>query len=164
MQMINSKCIHKVLIVFIFIALLAGCGTEDSQSEQVPPLPKIAKTISGQTYILDTNGLGLLSVSFSFPGGSEASITYSSSMDESQVIWDWFLVGLDDIERYSTGSDGTPWGTKGWWETDETFVTHIYPENSEWGRVEYIFEGEQITMELSPNASGVREIIGRLEE
>jgi hypothetical protein len=90
------------------------------QPEPVPPLPGIAQQVSGQTYVLDDNPLGLLSASFTFQeGDTEALLLNLSFIDGNQAEW---LIGLDSVFRISPGLYGLPVAVMGGWESDNVFV------------------------------------------
>jgi CubicO group peptidase (beta-lactamase class C family) len=89
------------------------------QPEPVPPLPEIALQASGQTYVLDDNPFGLLTASFTFREG-EADALLNLSLDNgNQVEW---LIGLDNVFRFSPGLYGLPMAVMGGWESDNVFV------------------------------------------
>jgi hypothetical protein len=89
------------------------------QPEAVPPLPEIALQVSGQTYALDANPLGLLSASFTFQEGEAEALLNISLPDGNQVEW---LIGLDNVFRISPGLYGLPTAVMGGWESDNVFV------------------------------------------
>ena len=87
---------------------------------------------------------------------SEALLTVEWT-DGMQVAW---LIGLDNVVRFSPGLYGLPGTAKGEWESDSTFVVHL----DEIGRInqediKMTFADEQITFE----ASGVT-VVGRVHE
>lgn len=83
----------------------------------VLPLPEIAAEISGKTYSLEPNVLGLRSVFFEFPGGPEASFTLTNA--EGAVPRP---VGLDGVYRWSAGANELPIGISGDWADERTLV------------------------------------------
>lgn len=89
------------------------------QPEPVPPLPGIAQQVSGQTYVLDDNPLGLLSASFTFREGDAEALLNLSFIDGNQAEW---LIGLDSVFRISPELYGLPMAVMGWWESDNIFV------------------------------------------
>ena len=91
------------------------------QPEAVSPLPEIAQQVSGQTYVLDANPLGLMSVSFTFQDGEAEALLNLSLVDGNQVEW---LIGLDNVFRISPGLYGLPTAVRGGWESDNVFVIH----------------------------------------
>jgi hypothetical protein len=146
-----------------------------TEPEPVPPLPEIAQMVTGKTYLVDPNPRDMQSVSLTFPGEAEALFYMTSSLEETQVNpadpQDWWSdvewpVGLDDVYRLSPGQYGIPMGLKGRWESDESFVIDVdYIGNTGRDRIQFTFQGEQITIEIkTEGVDAVTSINGRLEE
>ena len=136
---------------------------------------RVFQKVTGETYLLDPNPRAVESASLTFPGRAEALLYLTTSLDETQVNpadpQDWWSdvewpVGLDDVYRISPGNFGVPLGMKGWWDSDETFVIHIdYIGNTQWSRMRFTFQGEQVTIEIRDEGEDDVTIInGRLEE
>ena len=144
-----------------------------AEPEPVPPLPETAQRVTGQTYVLDPNPLGLLSVSLTFQEGAEASMSWTLNPDETQEYlidpqyWskgEW-PVGLDNVYRFTPGLYGIPMGLKGWWKSEEAFVIHCdYIGNTGRCRIRFIFEGDQVTFQIWENGQALPKFNGRLEE
>ena len=83
------------------------------QPEPVPPLPEAAQQVSGQTYVLEANPLGLLSASLIFQNGEPEALLNLILIDGNQVEW---LDGLDNVFRISPGLHGLPVAVMGGWE------------------------------------------------
>ena len=141
--------------------------------ETVPPLPAIAQRVTGQTYILDPNSLGMHSVSLTFKEEAEALLSWTLSSDEAQLLpadpnyssHGQSAVGLDNVYRFTPGLYRIPMGLKGWWETEETFVAdrdHI--GNTGQSRAWFTFEGDQLALQIWENGQPLPKINGRLEE
>jgi len=128
------------------------------QPEPVPPLPGIAHQVSGQTYVLDENPLGLVSASFTFQEGATDALLNLSFIDGNQAEW---LIGLDSVFRISPGLYGLPVAVMGGWESDNVFVL----QTDEMGkmqrdRMRMTFEDGLITIEIFSGAT----LTGRLAE
>lgn len=90
-----------------------------------PPMPNVVSVIpptgsaiSGKTYLLDTNVLGLQSLALTFSPQSEATvrITYADKHAEERPI------ALNGVMHISpNGPFGLPVGLKGFWENKNTF-------------------------------------------
>ena len=132
------------------------------QPEPVPPLPEIAQRVAGQTFVMDPNPAGLHSVSLDFPEEAEAALSLSF-IDGNQIEW---LVGLDNVLRFSPGLQGLPSGAKGWWESDNVFIVHreeIGFSRPQEEQISATFEEDLVTLQLQ-GSSGAMTIVGRLEE
>ena len=86
-------------------------------AQPVPGLPPIAMNISGKQYALDKNGLGLLSIRFTFAGGDTALLDLQlADRLESHPL------GLDGVYRVSRQSpDAQPVAVKGAWLSENEF-------------------------------------------
>ena len=136
------------------------------EAKLVPPLSDIARTVSGKTYVMDANPLGISGVSLSFQDESEALCLVSFG----DIYQFEILIGLDDVFRFSSGyprNPGIPAAAKGVWESDDTFVVEYDTmgniERWEW---KISFEGGQATLQMRGIAGTdiVVTITGRLEE
>ena len=129
----------------------------EPEPQPVPPMPEIAERISGQTYLLDADPIFYWeSISLTFLDETEAHLTVEF-IDGNQAEW---VIGLDDVVRFSPGLFGLPAAAKGGWESDSTFVVHL-DEIGKINQAEYklIFEDDQMIFE----ALGIT-IVGRLHE
>lgn len=84
----------------------------------VAPLPDVARTISGNTYVFEPNPADLDSMSVEFDGLAEAVAhvgSYGRPVTSSPI-------GLDGVYRFSPGPDGRPQGMRGYWDDEDTFV------------------------------------------
>ena len=87
--------------------------------QPVPPLPLIARAISGRTYTFEGNPLEVqtLRLDFTVPGDPTLRLTQL----DGQVTRD-STIGLDGVYRMSRGMYGFPVGQRGYWEDERTFV------------------------------------------
>jgi hypothetical protein len=135
------------------------------QPEPAPPLPEMAQLVAGQTYVMDPNPTGLLSISLSFPQEAEAllSLTFSAGPDE-KLVKEW-PVGLDNVYRFTPHEYGLSMGVKGGWESDNCFVIHRDVIGGyERERLSATFEEDQITVQIRSISGGDSvTLVGRLE-
>jgi CubicO group peptidase (beta-lactamase class C family) len=94
------------------------------EPKPVPPLPAMARSISGKTYDLSANSLGIKAFALNF-SENQASIKISIG-DTSQEV----AIGLDDVYRFTTLSQsGAVLALKGSWPDKDTFVIHLFQDN-----------------------------------
>lgn len=132
------------------------------QPESVPPLPEIAQRVNEQTYVMDSNPVGIQSFSLAFPEEAEAVLNLRF-VDGNQINW---LIGLDNLLRFSPGLNGLRSGAKGRWESDNVFVVHREEIGDSRPREEQIsatFDESQVNLEIQAS-SGVLTLTGRLEK
>jgi hypothetical protein len=116
--------------------------------QPVPPLPDIARTISGHTYLFDENLYHLASVFLEFnePAEARLALTYYGDMRDYKG-----LVGLDGRYRFSRAWDGSRefiQGLRGAWTDAQTFVldyNEIASPNAM--MLSMHFDGERVTIE-----------------
>lgn len=136
-------------------ALLAAAERDATQppvAHRTQPPPPLASTISGTTFALDNNPLGLRSLTLTFPGGDAAQL----QLDLSDRRDGPRPVGLDGVPRISPdGRFGLPVALSGAWENGATFVLD-YNEvaNINAYRLRLTFDDQGVTVELSER-SGV---------
>jgi len=140
-----------------------------AEPKDVPPLPETAHMISGKTYQLDSNLFGILSITLTFNEQDEAllSLTSTGVMTLGDTEWE-FLMGMDDVERFSPGTFDTPNAGKGFWVTDNYFSAHIDMTGSAhtW-QIGLHFEGDEVIVRLDDLSESVRDFprfVGRLRE
>jgi CubicO group peptidase (beta-lactamase class C family) len=133
----------------------------------VLPLPETAHKASGKTYLLDANPFGLLSITLTFSEPDEAllRITSTGAMTLGDTEYEW-LIGLDNVERFSPGAFDIPVAGKGSWETDSYFSAQIDETGSfhTW-QLGLHFEGDEVICRLQDLGETVREyprFVGRL--
>jgi hypothetical protein len=93
----------------------------------IPALPAIAKTISGQTFALPANWIGLQSLTLTFPaaGDPTARLAFveNANMNRLEKLREVRPIGLDGVLRLSpNGRYGLSVGLRGNWEDTTTFV------------------------------------------
>jgi len=108
--------------------------------------PKLAAAISGKTYALDGNPLGLKSFVLTFPGAAEArlQLELGDRRDGPRAV------GLDGVPRVSPdGRFGLPVAVSGAWEGDSAFVLD-YNEigNINTYRFRLMFADDRVAVEL----------------
>jgi hypothetical protein len=85
----------------------------------IPPLPQTATKVSGKTFVLGPNPIGLQEISLTFTPHQAASVglTFADGRREVRQI------GLDGVPRISpNGRYGLPAAVKGLWQSETTFV------------------------------------------
>jgi hypothetical protein len=121
----------------------------------IQPLPPLASAISGSTYRLGTNPLGLETLSLRFRTEGEALVTLGFKDNRSEER----PVGLDGVARLSPGGKlGLDVGLKGHWESEQVFVFD-YDEISNINsyRIGFNFDGahaERLDVEVTERTSG----------
>ncbi|PWB51491.1 MAG: 6-aminohexanoate hydrolase [Anaerolineales bacterium] len=80
-------------------------------------MPDTARTISGKTYNLKPNPLGISYIRLEFNGNKEAKLFMND--DGQEVVW---TVGLDG--KYRMGDDGK--AVRGYWSDPQTFVFEVF--------------------------------------
>jgi hypothetical protein len=120
----------------------------------VAPPPPTAGNVSGKTYLLEPNPLGLKSISLTFPPGATASvqIAYTDNRVETRPV------GLDGLERLSPdGRFGLPVGVKGYWEDKDTFFLE-YDEiaNINYYQLRLDFDDKRVSLNLTERSSGLK--------
>jgi CubicO group peptidase (beta-lactamase class C family) len=122
-------------------------------SRPVPPLPRMAARVSGKTYEMGPNPIGLQKISLTFSPNAEASVrlTFADGRNEGRQI------GLDGVARISpNGRYGLPVAVKGLWQSESTFVLD-YDEvaNINDFRFTLNFHGNVVNVDLSERTAGV---------
>lgn len=87
----------------------------------IKPLPAIAKVISGKTFKLSTNTMGISALTLRFDEPNQA---------QTEFVWDGhrvpFGVGLDAVERFSPNPlTNLPQAAKGEWTDQTTFLLNV---------------------------------------
>ena len=155
-------------------SLIQELSVNQDEPEPVPPLPAIAHQVTGQTYIMDPNQSGLLTVSLNFQEEGEAHIIMTISPGETSGdltdpqdlnVVEW-QVGLDNIYRFAPSPYNIPMGLRGRWDSEDTFIIFVdYIDDTRRDRIQLTFQGEGITIQsTTEGVRGVITITGRLDE
>lgn len=133
----------------------------------VPKPPRTARRISGKTFAMDANPVGLAQFSLSFPAGNEARLILgfkSSPLGNGSMD---LAVGLDNVWRITpNGRNGLPAAAKGAWKDDNAFVADLneIANINQW-RITATFDKDSATVILlSLSGLGQYTLTGRLEK
>jgi len=139
-----------------------NAAAEPPEPEPVKSLPEMAKKIDGKTYVLDSNPLDLQSLSLTFDE-EKGEALFRLGLPENQTLE--FLLGLDNVSRFSPGEYGLPAAGKGSWESDNVFVADVDEvANVNHYKVTHTFQDDQVTILLQdPAWYGDVEFGGRVE-
>jgi CubicO group peptidase (beta-lactamase class C family) len=138
-----------------------AAAREPPERRPPSPLPALARSISGQRYVIDPNLLGLRAITLVFDERGAARVTLEMGEDEWSVP-----VGLDGRYGFaSTGPSGLPIGAMGRWSSEREFaldVDTVANINRFIIRIEFGGEQIQVTVdEATGEVKGLR-LIGRL--
>lgn len=84
----------------------------------VAPLPGVAREISGVSFCLSENPLGLATIVLTFDETADATVRLTFSNGNPEITG---LVGLDGLYRLAPGRNGYQFGMRGAWLDDQTF-------------------------------------------
>ena len=135
----------------------------EARPKPVPPLPEMAHTVSGQTYVLDTNMFGLKALSLTFQEQEQALFRVSTAEDNQTIE---LPVGLDNVFRIAPGRFGLSAALKGSWETDSIFVLDFDEiGNINHWRIRVTFEGDKVALQMQ-EATGLGDLTinGRIKK
>jgi CubicO group peptidase (beta-lactamase class C family) len=109
----------------------------------VPPLPPLAGWISGMTYRLNSNWIGMKSLRLTFSGG-EARMDATLGQEALSLA-----VGLDDVYRVSPGRFGLPAACRGSWKSENVFVAEFdeIGNNAHWWAT-MTFIGDRLVVDM----------------
>jgi hypothetical protein len=142
-------------------------AAEPSKAEKSEGIawPETAKAISGKTFTLQPNPVGLQSLTLTFKDKAEAILRCALVPGFSDKPQLEFLVGLDGVPRIAPGRFGIPVASKGAWKSQNTFVVDIDETgNINQYSLELTFQGNQVTGQLVEKTGlGTTPIKGRLE-
>jgi hypothetical protein len=135
-------------------------------AQAVPPLPDIARAVSGHTYVFADNPYQLASLRVDFDETAEALLRLTYFRGKGDLL---SAVGLDGRYRFAEGSDNAdetfPVGLRGAWTDAQTF-TLDYNQVSSPNAVTFTlrFDGDRVTLE-GPGAdwAGTESFEGRQE-
>lgn len=116
-SVLSDKAIFPNTKEFNRIKSFLKASDGSSRLQIVPPLPKIAKEISGRTYKFDSNQFGYKSISFTFQQNKKVALCKIrlEGVDYAAKI------GLDNIYRVTKTGD-KQLAFKGHWSNDKTFL------------------------------------------
>jgi CubicO group peptidase (beta-lactamase class C family) len=87
--------------------------------KSIAPLPEIARTVSGKTYLVENNPVRLKTLSMTFTSQSDASVRLTFADNHTEIR----PIGLDGVARLSPGGRfGLAVGLKGSWEDKNVFL------------------------------------------
>jgi hypothetical protein len=136
------------------LAAVVQDATRPPAVQSVPPASPLAPVISGRTYSLDANPLGLRSFVLTFPRGAadaRLQLELSDRRDGPRPV------GLDGVPRVSSdGRFGLPVAVSGVWESDSVFVLD-YNEigNINSYRFRLTFEDNGVTAEFGERSGAL---------
>lgn len=127
----------------------------------VAALPDIARTISGNTYVLESNLIGMESVTFDFDGSAEATWHFKITGRPIASM----PIGLDGVYRFELDDDGHLVAVRGSWTDPQTFVLeHNGVTGNDQLVLQLHFQGERVEVTISDLYSGTGPIFeGRLQ-
>lgn len=127
-------------------------------SRSIPPLPPLARKISGNVFQFDENPASLKELTMTFRPRLEATVRLAFADDRfTDKLVSVRPVGLDGIPRLSPdGRFGLPVGLKGFWRDNTTFVLD-YDEiaNINHYQFELKFSEKDVSIQLSEKTGTV---------
>lgn len=135
---------------------------QPTESLPVLPLPEMARSISGKTYVFEPNPAEIQSISLEFDTSSEAIIFVEVS-GESLTS---HKVGLDGVYRFSPGFDGRPSVYRGTWTDAQTFfLEYDGITNNDHAFFNFRFDGDQVEVSVQETAHEVvAQFVGHLKQ
>jgi CubicO group peptidase (beta-lactamase class C family) len=137
-------------------------AVEKPEPQPVPPLPPIARDLSGKTYRLEANLSDLRDFSLEF---LETEALLKVNLGGSRATWS---VGLDDVPRVTPTeafSPVTAVAARGAWLDSNTFVIHLqYLGALEKLEVGCRFEGEGVLVQIASSAGWEERVQGCLRD
>lgn len=123
------------------------------EAAPVPPLPDVARTISGQPYAIGPNPLGLGTLTFEFDDSAEALVHFGSPAGDQSID---IPIGLDGRYRFTTLlGDGRPVGIRGHWADPQTFILEYNGvAANQHTEAEFVFQGDGVDVTLSDLVNG----------
>jgi hypothetical protein len=128
----------------------------------VPPQPELAKSVSGKTYVFETNPLQMLWMRLDFDDPSEATLQFEISGEPAPRT---VPVGLDGILHIAPVREGMMSGARGEWTEADTFVV----EYDEIARIDAwtmrcVFRGDELSLQLyGLSTPGLFDLEGKAE-
>ena len=135
-------------------------GDDSSQQRQnVPPLPKIAKEISGRTYQYDANQFGFESISLTFQPNKEVALG-KMRIRNTDIAAE---IGLDNVFRVTKFGE-VPIARKGHWIDDKTFsVNYDFVGDTKRGIVKITFTNNMLRYAFDDFMLGEIELTAQVE-
>ncbi len=114
--------------------------------EPAAPLPAVVQHVAGQQYVMETNWLGLTTLTLTFPQPDEARLDVTMNGREPYQL----RVGLDNVDRFAPGAWGLTAAARGKWETGNVFTMRVdeLGNNFIWD-MRLSFEGDSIVCEIT---------------
>ncbi len=113
------------------------------EPKPVPPLPSIAQTISGKTYGMENNALGLRAFSPSF---KDKEASFRMAGDKSFEL----PVGLDNVFRTTRIESRGDVALRGFWQNDKTFVLQQqFLNEADWLEYAFTFDKDTVNARLT---------------
>lgn len=129
----------------------AATVAQPPAASPVAPLPDIARTISGQTYVFDANIVGLESVTFDFDDSAEATGHVEAAGNPMVTM----PIGLDGVYRFQFDDVGRLVAVRGSWTDPQTFVLeHNSVTANDQLVLLFYFQGDQVEVTVSDAYSG----------
>jgi CubicO group peptidase (beta-lactamase class C family) len=113
--------------------LVQGAATQPAAA-----LPEIAKTVSGKTYVCESNPAGVTSLRFEFDDPAIARLFMEQN--NKDVVWP---IGLDG--KYRMSPEGQ--GLRGYWQDSQTFILEVFDVGQPTRKLH--FDGNQLQVSLS---------------
>jgi CubicO group peptidase (beta-lactamase class C family) len=120
---------------------------EAPPAQAVSPIPAMAASISGKTWVFDPNPAHLDTIVFDFNDPAEGSFVATFDDDRSLLSE---VFGLDGVLHIFDGEYGLPAGDRGYWADESTFI--LERETIAGGEAFAFvvhFEGDRLTMSQS---------------
>lgn len=125
------------------------------------PLPEISKTISGKTFVFESNPLQIKSLRLEFPTLSEATLLMIVADSQSMAG----VIGLDGVYRMTPGRYDIPWGLRGFWTDPQTFVLdYDFVGDLEAYLLTARFEGNRLALQIRDRAGGSVQLVGQMQD
>jgi hypothetical protein len=95
-------------VALLQAAIRRAAEPPPTSPRSVPPLPEIARRLSGRVYTLEPNPFGLTDLSLTFEKRDEAELTWRGAFDFERGKSQPMRIGLDGVCRISPGRFGLP--------------------------------------------------------
>jgi CubicO group peptidase (beta-lactamase class C family) len=134
------------------------------EPKPVPPLPAIAQNISGKTYMMQANSLGLEAFTLSFSEKPESQALLNVSYESGPIE---VVIGLDDVYRFTSITEAAEYSPgfialKGSWVNSNTFNLY-YMHQGYTGYYWFVFEEKGVKARFE-EPWGAETVSGTLQE